>query len=297
MDTILPGLGRSLVVTDFDCGAQPGSFACGATPYHFTNPRQIYIDSTKSRYVGWPAFLPDDNYVIFHNAQAWGTTDGCTATPDNNTTTNCMLSTWHGAQAEIWGTDVPATSAQASTPIALGQLNGKGYLPTNANHPNDAVLNYEPTVNPIASGGYYWAVFTSRRMYGNVASGDPYDKGNGNAPIPKKLWVAAIDIDPKPGVDPSHPAFYLPGQELNAGNMRGHWVVDPCKANGGGCESGDECCNGYCREPEDGGALVCTDKPQGCAQEFEKCAIDADCCGAPSGYTCLNGHCARPPVN
>ena len=89
----------------------------------------------------------------------------------------------------------------------------------------------------------------------------------------------------------------LPGQELYAGNMRGHWVVDPCKANGGTCETGDECCNGYCRTPEDGGALVCTDKPQGCAQEFEKCAVDGDCCGASAGYTCLNGHCARPPVN
>jgi len=44
--------------------------------------------------------------------------------------------------------------------------------------------------------------------------------------------VAAIDINPTPGTDPSHPAFYLPGQELNAGNLRGFWVVDPCKQNG-----------------------------------------------------------------
>ena len=38
----------------------------------------------------------------------------------------------------------------------------------------DATLNYEPTVNPIASGGYAWVVFTSRRMYGNVAQLDPW---------------------------------------------------------------------------------------------------------------------------
>jgi hypothetical protein len=171
-------------------------------------------------------------------------------------------------------------------------------LPNNTQHPDDSVLNYEPTVNPIASGGYYWVVFTSRRMYGNVAKGDPYVNGDGSYPITKKLWVAAIDIQPKPGVDPSHPAFYLPGQELNAGNMRGHWVVDPCKANGAGCDTGDECCNGFCRSPGDGGSgLVCTDKPQGCAQEFEKCTSDADCCGTSGGFKCLNGRCARPPVN
>ena len=28
-------------------------------------------------------------------------------------------------------------------------------------------MNYEPTVLPVAVGGYYWVVFTSRRAYGN----------------------------------------------------------------------------------------------------------------------------------
>ena len=34
----------------------------------------------------------------------------------------------------------------------------------------------------------------------------------------KKLWVAAIDLNAPAGSDPSHPAFYLPAQELLAGN-------------------------------------------------------------------------------
>jgi hypothetical protein len=175
-----------------------------------------------------------------------------------------------------------------------GFVNGASYLPTSTTHPDDTALDYEPTVNPIPSGGYYWVVFTSRRMYGNIAAGDPYDNGNGTYPIPKKLWVAAIDINAKPGVDPSHPAFYLPGQELDAGNMRGFWVVDPCKPNGQSCLTGDECCNGFCRQPADGGALVCTDQPPGCSNEFEKCTSDADCCGQSQGYKCINGHCAAP---
>jgi hypothetical protein len=131
-------------------------------------------------------------------------------------------------------------------------------------------------------------------MYGNIAMGDPYDGGDGTYPIPKKLWVAAIDADAskKAGADVSHPAFYLPGQELNAGNMRGFWAVDPCKANGNACVTGDECCNGFCRQSD--GGLICTDKPPGCAQEFEKCAVDADCCEKAQGYHCVNGRCARP---
>ena len=99
----------------------------------------------------------------------------------------------------------------------------------------DATLNYEPTVNPIASGGYAWVVFTSRRMYGNVAQLDPWSERSAQLPVAatqvtdKKLWVAAIDLNAPPGTDPSHPAFYLPAQELLAGNSRGFWTVDACK--------------------------------------------------------------------
>jgi hypothetical protein len=148
-------------------------------------------------------------------------------------------------------------------------------------------------VNPVASGGYYWVVFTSRRIYGNLISSSPWGANGATGGPIKKLWVAAIEINPAAGADPSHPAFYLPGQELGAGNTRGFWVVDPCKANGSSCETGDECCNGFCRKDPDGGALVCIDKPPGnpCSQEFEKCTVDADCCDPTE--KCINGKCAQ----
>ena len=107
-------------------------------------------------------------------------------------------------------------------------------------------------------------------------------------PVPKKLWVAAIDLSPKPGEDPSHPPFYLPGQELRAGNMRAFWENDPCRQNGSSCETGNECCNGFCRD-SGSGSLVCGDKPAGCANEFEKCTTAADCCGS---FACIGGRCA-----
>jgi hypothetical protein len=295
---VSPGNGSTLAVVDFTCGAQNGGSACSAPPYATSNTREIFHEATTTRYPGWPAFLPNDQFVVFHDSIHWdtSTTDTCTATPTPGTSENCMFTTWNGAQAELWIVDVPAASGTTS-PVALAQLNGAGYLPTNTNHPNDAILNYEPTANPIASGGYYWVVFTSRRMYGNVATGDPYDLGDGSYPVPKKLWVAAIDLNPTPGQDPSHPAFYLPGQELNAGNMRGHWVVNPCLQNGSGCSAGDECCSGFCRQGGDAGGLVCTTQPTGCSQEYEKCTTSADCCNVNSGYQCINGYCVAPAAN
>ncbi|MEO8875951.1 MAG: hypothetical protein ABI461_10210, partial [Polyangiaceae bacterium] len=181
----------------------------------------------------------------------------------------------------------------------LDNLNGVS-LPTGPQaHDADATLNYEPTMNPVPSGGYAWVVFTSRRLYGNVATRGAYEADPRNfdlttTPTPKKLWVAAIDLSAPPGTDPSHPAFYLPAQELFAGNSRGYWVVDPCESDGASCSTGAECCGGFCRPGEDGGGLVCTDKKPSCAQVSEKCATTADCCGKGSGITCIDNICATP---
>ena len=155
---------------------------------------------------------------------------------------------------------------------------------------------------PVAVGGYYWTIFTSRREYGNtITDSDPWETGPARR---KKLWIAAIDQDVTAGADPSHPAFYLNDQELEAGNKRGFWVLDPCAQSGASCSTGDQCCTGFCRagSAADGGAadggtgLVCVPPPTtGCAQEYEKCTVTTDCCGAAQGFQCINGFCAQPP--
>ncbi len=207
-----------------------------------------------------------------------------------------------GSEGELWWVDLTT-----QTPYPLYQLNGKTasgttvtpYLPTSTatEHPDDTVLNFEPTVNPVPSGGYAWVVFTSRRLYGNVATVNPYFSDPrfhdiSKTPTTKKLWVAAIDLNAPPGTDPSHPAFYLPAQELLAGNSRGFWVVDPCAKDGSSCETGDECCGGFCRPNGDAGALVCSTTKPACANVSEKCTTTADCCGAAQGVTCVDGFCA-----
>ena len=289
------GNGHTLDLMDFACGtpqdagsppnpsAGPG---CGSL--QFSGLRRLYTNPlTTNGFPAWPAWLPDSSGIVFHN----------TVLAPTGTS---PISTWDGAEAELWFVNATASpSSPAPQAVALQALNGvapsgTSYLPTNAEHPNDAVLNFEPTVSPIPSGGYFWVVFTSRRMYGNVAAGDPYDVGNGTYPVNKKLWVAAIDLHPTPGQDPSHPAFYLPAQELDAPNMRGFWEPAPCASNGASCTTGDECCGGYCQQGPSG-SLVCTTTTPTCSGEYDKCTQTSDCCGAAQGYTCINSVCAMPP--
>jgi hypothetical protein len=231
----------------------------------------------------FPAFLPTNDAVVFERQLAQGSGE--------------FAGTRNGSQAELWW-----TTLTNPMPVALANLNGVGYLPAGPNgHTStaDTTLQYEPTVNPVATGGYAWVVFTSRRMYGNVATqvatlSDPRDYNATENVTTKKLWVAAIDLNAAPGTDPSHPAFYLPAQELYAGNARGYWVVDPCEATGASCIAGDQCCSGYCGQGD--GGLVCGTQPPGCAVIGNKCTQTSDCCGSTTGISCVDGFCAQPVV-
>ena len=257
-----PGDGKKLVVMDFDQAT--------AT---FSNPRVVYTGAPP----GWPSFLPTNDSLVFEK---------------DLQTSNELFATRNGATGELWWTDVATGTAHA-----LDQANGNGYLPTGPNHGSDTQVNYEPTISPVTSGGYAWMVFTSRRLYGSVATVDPWCSDPrycdiSKTPTPKKLWVAAIDLNAKAGTDPSHPAFYLPAQELLAGNSRGYWVVDPCKTDGSTCSSGDQCCGGYCQADPKTGALTCGSKTNKCANLYDKCTTAADCCDTKN--QCINNKCSLP---
>jgi hypothetical protein len=269
---------RSLAVMDFANASKT-----------FSNFATIHTPAGNATAI-WPSFLPTNDAIVFeletrYNGRDFG---GTRSDCDSSGACNDV-----GTRAELWWIDLKTRTAHR-----LDALNGAGYLPQGPNgHDDDATLNYEPTVNPVPSGGYAWVVFTSRRLYGNVATinpfwSDPRFQDIRTTPTTKKLWVAAIDLNAPPGTDPSHPAFYLPAQELLAGNSRGYWVVDPCKTDGKTCETGDECCGGFCRPAGDGG-LTCTSSSPGCAQEFERCTTDADCCSSSAGLACINGRCAQ----
>ena len=206
--------------------------------------------------IQWPGVSPDAKWIVYHRG---------------------ALDTRNGA-----GDLFLASATTPNQEIRLGKVNGDAY--PFAAGARDLSFNYEPTFAPVPSGGYFWVVFTSRRTYGNVLTGDKT--------VVKQLWVTAIDLTPTPGVDPSHPAFLLPGQDTSL-NMRGFWALDPCKGDGQGCASGTECCGGFCDGSGGDGGLVCASKGA-CGQDGDHCDVAADCCNAATGTTCINHTCAQP---
>jgi hypothetical protein len=126
-------------------------------------------------------------------------------------------------------------------------------------------------------------VFSSERDWGNRITGTP---NNGK----KRLWVAAIDAVTG-ATDPSHPAFFLEGQEEDTTNMRGFWALAQCTASstgptaGGTCGAGFECCSGFC----DRGTCVDVSKVT-CQGVSDTCTTVADCCN-PAAVTCTGGKC------
>ena len=250
--------------------------------------------------IAWPTVSPDGRWVVY----------GRLGWIDPGTQYN--LSSYPPVLSDLYMADIQ----NPGTEVRLAALDGDNY--PFAAGARDLHLNFEPSLAPVASGGYFWVVFHSRRTYGNILTGDRTTE--------KQLWVAAIDQSPKPGTDPSHAAFWLPGQDTTTLNLRGFWSLPPCKNDGSSCATGTDCCGGYCAPTGedagvvadagkvadaaaaadaggvgDGGAQpagagVCRSSTStGCAADGDKCSKSGDCCGASQGVTCINHVCSEPP--
>ncbi len=181
--------------------------------------------------------------------------------------------------------------------IALDAIN-KTLSPA-AGEARDQHRSYEPTFAPVASGGYFWLVFHSRRTYGNLLVDIPYKDGTEGSGT-KQLWVAALDVAgaSTSTEDPSHPPFWLPGQDPTTRNMRAYWALDPCKGDGESCTSGTDCCNGFCDASNDAGTAICGSSSTGCSQIGDRCDVAADCCNDVGvNVTCINHVCSELPPN
>jgi hypothetical protein len=218
----------------------------------FANTKKIVDPMPPLTTTSFPTFSPDSAWIAFMRANQART---------------------RGAVAEVW-----LTSLDGVSQTRLDNANGKGII-----EPGQDQTSYEPTFLPVSVGGYYWLIIGSERKYGNTLTDvNPNSRR-------KQLWVTAVDANIQPGVDPSHPAFWLPGQELNNSNMRGEWALSPCKQLGEGCNAGFDCCDGFCY----GEPAVCADKPDLCSHIGDSCDTDADCCIEEG--TCIGGFCSIMP--
>lgn len=258
MDMSGAAAGHTLAVMDFDRGGNT-----------FSNPRTIFTDPTQ--FPGWPFFLPDVVTMQDENNVRRGkrVVFALGQFPDFATQEQPVGLSPH--VSDLWWADLDSGMAAPLT-------RANGTPETLPYGERDAHKNYIPTVSPVAAGGYFWVFFTSKRNYGNLFVADPPEV----RAEAKKIWVAAIDIDAAPGSDPSHPAFFLPGQELESGNIRAFAALEPCRENGNACETGIDCCCGFCIE----GQCGCR---EGCAMIDERCETKADCCDEAA--SCIGGFC------
>jgi hypothetical protein len=251
------GKGHSLVVQDFDASSNT-----------YSNPKTIFSDP--NLYPGWPFFTPDSRNVVFALGK-W----------DNFATTQNPPAQTIGA-SDLYVVDVGGASPRPLD-AANGYTNGQSYLP----YPGrDEHLNFYTTVSPVASAGYFWIYFTSRRNYGNTLASTNATVTVADATDTKsmKIWVTPIETN-ESGQVKSHPAFYLPGQELVSGNIRAFAALEPCKTDGKSCQTGIDCCGGFCTN----GMCGMPPTPR-CSKLDEKCAMKSDCCDPI--LDCIGGFCA-----
>lgn len=144
--------------------------------------------------------------------------------------------------------------------------------------------SFNPVFAPLRAGGYFWLVFITRRDYGNTLVGANR----------QQLWITAVD-DPPTADDPSHPPFYMRGQENCGKSENAYYALDPCKEIGQDCTSGIDCCNGQCIKDPTTGKYVCGEPPPPgeCVQDGNACETKADCCNPAAD--CVDGFC-QPPI-
>jgi hypothetical protein len=236
-----------------------------------SNPRTL-VTGQGSQCNVFPTVTPDDSSVVFARALSSENRWHSGVTCENSNGPNA---------SSLW---IVGTNGQNAMELANASA---------SDDPLNKLHNYRPIFSPVVQGGYFWLMFTGLRTYGNrLTATDDYDTVHCQASgfsdcRHQQIWVAAVDV--KTGTtDPSHPAFWLPGQDTQKQNFDAQWSLDACKADGDSCEAGFECCNGTCQDVN--GKKVCN-PPTGCRDDGDVCSTGSDCC---TGEACIGGVCTIP---
>jgi hypothetical protein len=220
-------------------------------------------------YPAWPTFTPDNRGVIFSLVDQ----------PDFN----------HSA-----GRKVAAKAHLYYVEIATGRVVRLDNAMRVADPAEWGFDNY-PSVLPVSVGGYAWLFWTGRRSWGtrgggiftpNEAGETPSRAGNSSS---RRIWGSAIRLAGTARTDaltdPSSPAFYLEGQGARP-SMRVFAALNACLPEGSGCETGVDCCGGFCSSSE----CRVPAEPV-CSKTMDACTTSADCCQDGTGQACIGGFC------
>ncbi|MEY4510894.1 MAG: hypothetical protein RLZZ450_3016 [Pseudomonadota bacterium] len=259
------GQGRGLSLMDYDAKARKAS-----------KLRDVY--TATAGYTGWPFLLPDNGGIVFTLGDSPAFSGGgsfITRAITRGPKSDLMMVDIESGEAALLARAMGFATVQDATA-------GKTYLPFGD---EELHQSYYPTVSPVAAGGYFWVFFDSIRHYGNLG-------------VRRQLWGTTVavqrhsegefqDTGPLYAVDLSSPAFYLPGQDFETANHRAFTALDPCLADGKSCETGIDCCSGFCTDG------VCG-PPKGCSKSNEACKVDDDCCEDTD--QCIAGFCGQVAI-
>ncbi len=96
--------------------------------------------------------------------------------------------------------------------MVISSTGGDPVLLAAANQ-GEGLTNSWPRWGPLPDDDVLWLAFASKRAYGNVTADNP------------QIWVAGFDPErAREGVDPSWPAFWLPGQDTAQNNHIPVWT-------------------------------------------------------------------------
>jgi hypothetical protein len=314
--------GSKLVFVDGDSAGGAGwrkglsTFDFDQAEQVFKNRRLITSNWPAGDVLKWPTFESDSESVIYQSTVPG---DACCRNADRTKYGFMGPTNYYEDPGRLWSID---STAATPAPVELRQLNrGEQAL--------DANKSYQPTMLPVAAGGYRWVVFTSTRPYGNSLNlpaiqqdfsdttkypSSSYTALTNSSDIQSQLWVAAIDDAPSGATDRSHPAFWLPSQNFSSNaatgysNERGYWALDACHPAGASaesnCEADEDCCGGT-SQPKSAACRLdtpltnppsrhCQALPAGgqCIAETQSCGATSDCC---SGLICIAATCSQPP--
>ena len=167
------------------------------------------IASDTDRFPAWPTFRPGSEQLVFAlgistSYDAEGTLLSDLGAPPGPSS-DLHVATLDGAQSTLLFRAMGYASPEAAS-------DDRTYLPFGE---QDLHQNYNPSILPRRLGAHDWLFFDSVRNYGNRG-------------VVRGLWCAALDVNLQAGAelstastpDPSHPPFFVPGQEDGSANLR-----------------------------------------------------------------------------